>query len=317
MDALGRPRRDPEPARPSSRYPARRAFGYHACIMGNIPEGLEIIGSGRNGNVYRGKDGEALKVLRLDRFGDRAAAERAAAEEETRARLVDALRPEAPRFHGRTVHGDMPCLRYELIDGPAVGRIFDADPIQGLRVVRDMGALHARICLTPVEPGALPRFQDAYGWRISSAEFASEALKRALLAFIEGEGGASLCHGDFHPENVLASGAGLRVIDWEGAYRGQPMADAARTSYLLERGRAPSRDEAVMEPAEIAFRAAVSRAYRRAFFETVGGFDSARWRRWTLVIAVCRLVEGIRAEIPWIRERIAAADGALAGSGVF
>ncbi len=298
------------------RYSRPGTFGYPGTLMVHaVEEDLEMIGSGRNGNVYRGPGGEAIKVLRLDRFESLAEAVRAAAEEETRARLVEELRPEAPRFRGRTERGGMPCLRYELIEGPAVGRIFDTRPFEGLRVARDMGALHARICRTAVDPGALPRFSEAYGWRIRDSEWASEGLKRALFSFIDEEGGTSLCHGDFHPENVLASPAGLRVIDWEGAYRGQPMADAARTVYLLERGRAPSRDDARMGAAELAFRALASRAYRRAFFEKAGGFDPRRWRRWGLVIAVCRVVEGIRGEIPWIQERIAAAERDLLARG--
>ena len=41
-----------------------------------------------------------------------------------------------------------------------------------------------------------------------------------------------LCHGDFHPINVLGEASQPIVIDWPDACRGDPAADACR-SYLL------------------------------------------------------------------------------------
>jgi len=46
--------------------------------------------------------------------------------------------------------------------------------------------------------------------------------------------GDRLCHGDFHPINVLGDLAQPLVIDWLDAARGAPAADACR-SYLLLR----------------------------------------------------------------------------------
>jgi aminoglycoside phosphotransferase (APT) family kinase protein len=44
--------------------------------------------------------------------------------------------------------------------------------------------------------------------------------------------GDRLCHGDFHPMNVLGEAAQPYIIDWADAHRGDPAADVCR-SYLL------------------------------------------------------------------------------------
>lgn len=43
----------------------------------------------------------------------------------------------------------------------------------------------------------------------------------------------NLCHGDFHPDNVIISERGPVVIDWITAAKGDPVADIARTILLI------------------------------------------------------------------------------------
>ena len=44
--------------------------------------------------------------------------------------------------------------------------------------------------------------------------------------------GDRLCHGDFHPMNILGEASQPVIIDWLDARRGDPAADVCR-SYLL------------------------------------------------------------------------------------
>ena len=52
--------------------------------------------------------------------------------------------------------------------------------------------------------------------------------------------GKSLCHGDFHPGNVILSASGCVAIDWPNAVRGHSHADVARTLLLLVAGETPT-----------------------------------------------------------------------------
>jgi len=51
--------------------------------------------------------------------------------------------------------------------------------------------------------------------------------------------GSQLCHGDFHPYNILLTERGPIIVDWGNATRGNPLADVARTSLLLTLGILP------------------------------------------------------------------------------
>ncbi len=45
-----------------------------------------------------------------------------------------------------------------------------------------------------------------------------------------------LCHGDFHPDNIIMSPHGPIIIDWSDATKGNPAADVARTRLLISLG---------------------------------------------------------------------------------
>jgi aminoglycoside phosphotransferase (APT) family kinase protein len=109
--------------------------------------------------------------------------------------------------------------------------------------------------------------------------------------------GDRLCHGDFHPGNVLvASGGGDGgdrpiAIDWTGASRGDPAADVAR-SFLIIRfgGLTPDATPAVAALARVG-RRLLWRGYASAY-----AIDRAALARWLPVVAAARLAEGIDGE---------------------
>ena len=51
--------------------------------------------------------------------------------------------------------------------------------------------------------------------------------------------GNRLCHGDFHPGNILVTKHGPIIIDWMTASKGTACGDVARTSVILEAAQAP------------------------------------------------------------------------------
>ena len=43
-----------------------------------------------------------------------------------------------------------------------------------------------------------------------------------------------ICHGDFHPYNLLYEDESIFIIDWVGALRGNPLADVAGTYLIIK-----------------------------------------------------------------------------------
>ena len=91
--------------------------------------------------------------------------------------------------------------------------------------------LHARIHTHPAhEFGSL---KSRLAANIARTGLLDEPRKQILLSLlVEMPKGDRLCHGDFHPINVLGQTSQPLVIDWPDACRGDPSADVCR-SYLL------------------------------------------------------------------------------------
>jgi Ser/Thr protein kinase RdoA (MazF antagonist) len=104
--------------------------------------------------------------------------------------------------------------------------------------------------------------------------------------------GETICHGDFHPLNVIVTADRLWIVDWSKATRGHPDADVARTLMLLQltplpRDVAPSVREAV-ERARATFLASYVTAYA-----AVRPIVPADVMAWMLPVTVARLAREV------------------------
>jgi aminoglycoside phosphotransferase (APT) family kinase protein len=94
-----------------------------------------------------------------------------------------------------------------------------------------LAALQARIHAQPASQ--FSSLKQRLATNIARANVLDEPRKRVLLTRLaDMPEGDRLCHGDFHPINVLGQNALPMVIDWPDACCGDPAADVCR-SYLL------------------------------------------------------------------------------------
>jgi aminoglycoside/choline kinase family phosphotransferase len=127
----------------------------------------------------------------------------------------------------------------------------------------------------------------------------------ALSALASMPGGESLCHGDFHPDNVILSAEGPVVIDWVDATVGNPLADVARTTILLEGERAAggATSWAARTVLQLWLRAYIG----RYLFLRPGGNEE--YRSWQPIVAAGRMNEGIDSQQDWLRGQAEAGFG--------
>jgi uncharacterized protein (TIGR02172 family) len=124
-------------------------------------------------------------------------------------------------------------LVYERLAGVPMGRRMETRPWTVVRLSRRLGELHARMHEVAGFAG-LPSQRARIEYKIGAAKGLAPALRqRVLTALAEMPDGDRLCHGDFHPWNVIVSGDRATVIDWIDAACGNPLADVARTSVIL------------------------------------------------------------------------------------
>ena len=81
----------------------------------------------------------------------------------------------------------------------------------------------------------------------------------------------ALCHGDFHPGNVLITPAGPVVIDWSSASRGDPFGDVAWTSRLMRTARLPPWSPGYMHFILRCLRSVMHRSYLKRYLQRHAG----------------------------------------------
>ena len=170
-----------------------------------------------------------------------------------------------------------------------------------------MGDLHAQIheCTSP----GLPSARDRLAGMIEAATTLSPAAKSAALARLaELPAGDTICHGDFHPDNIVLAPRGPVVLDWANAVRGDPIADVARTVLLLQIGSLPPgmATRLAMAPLRgILLRRYLRRYWRARSRDPAAGMAAVA--RWMLPVAAARACEDIEDERERLRALIARA----------
>jgi aminoglycoside phosphotransferase (APT) family kinase protein len=93
-----------------------------------------------------------------------------------------------------------------------------------------------------------------------------------------------VCHGDFHPLNVVVDAEKASVIDWTDAGLGPREADVARTCLIFHIA-AIAAGSAVERVALKVGGPRLARRYRRTY-EARASLDPERMRQWTVLHAV-------------------------------
>jgi len=237
--------------------------------MSDPPLGC-LIGAGKEAEIFE----YGTAVVKLYRTGR---PKRSAFREAAILALVESFALPVPEVQGVRRIGD----RWGVIMSRAPASSF-ADAVRqqlGLlpAYLKEMALLHVRIHAHPGTqfPGAKPRLAADIAKAGILGRTRQDALLRRLTEMPDGD---RLCHGDFHPLNILGPPGRAVIVDWPNASRGDPAADVCR-SYVLIRHSAP----------EIASR------YVDAY-AAAGGTGRERVLAWLPFIAAARLAEGVADE---------------------
>lgn len=181
----------------------------------------------------------------------------------------------------------------ERVEGPSMLARLARRPLQSWSLARQLARLHASIHRQPGE--GLPTQGGQMEELIAASDVEHSIRDRALLDLRSVSPGSALCHGDFHPDNVLLPEAGAVTIDWTTACMGDPVGDVAMTALILELGRLP-------EGASLATRAQAAlgrRLFRDAYvrhYRQLTGTSVCQLEAWSLPVAVARLARRLPSE---------------------
>jgi len=250
------------------------------------------IAEGREAEIY---EYDEDSVLRL--FFDA----RSAASLEREAAAMNAVRAAggvAPEARGTVLEHGRPGLIIERVEGPDMLTLLGKKPWFTFSAGRVLGETHAAMHEVPAPP-ELPLQKERFRRRIEAS--AADAPQHARLAeFVLRKldalpQGDRVCHGDYHPGNVLITPNGPRVIDWPNATRGDPHADVARVLLTFDIASVPPGAPTLVRRLEKIARRLIRSRYLAAY-RRMRPLDDGLLAQWRVPVAADRLAEGIEDE---------------------
>jgi aminoglycoside phosphotransferase (APT) family kinase protein len=137
-----------------------------------------------------------------------------------------------PEVFEAGLYGDRWGLVMTRIDGRSYFDAMKSTPALFPALLADMVALQARMHRQRIT--GLPTFKSRLKTAISRAPALDEATRAALLDKLSAmPDGDQLCHGDFHPLNIIGEPGAASVVDWLDASIGDPAADVCRTCLIF------------------------------------------------------------------------------------
>jgi Ser/Thr protein kinase RdoA (MazF antagonist) len=243
------------------------------------PEAIgELIGRGNVAEVFAFGD----HVLKLYRPG----ADPAVALGEALAMAVAAGHGlPVPQVFSVAEHGGRWGVEMARAAGVPLAQVVEGQPGLVAGALEAMIALHAQMHETA--EARLPALKPRLAERIARAPGLDAGQRGALLVRLaELPDGARLCHGDFHPFNLVGAPPRPTIIDWADATSGPAAADACR-SYLILLPVVPELAEAYLEG-----------------YAARSGIDRVAVLDWLPVLAAARLDEGLADQEAFLRRLV-------------
>jgi aminoglycoside phosphotransferase (APT) family kinase protein len=251
----------------------------------------ELIAQGREAEVFLRDDGRVLKLFRDAAYRDRAERELAALSALATAGVAAPTAYEIVEVDGR------PGLVMDRIDGADLLTALGSRPYLVFRAGRALGTAHAAMHAVAA-PDSLPELNADLRRRIEGAAAGpldANLADFALDVLSTRPHGDRLCHGDFHLGNILGDFVAPVTIDWGDASRGDPTADVARTELLHRYGELPPGAPLMVRALAKVGRGILVRRYM-ATYRKLHPVDPDELKRWEIVRAAARFIEGIEAE---------------------
>ena len=210
-----------------------------------------------------------------------------------------------PRPTGLVDQNGRKGIVFQQVSGPTMLAALSKNPWSLSRQAKVLAHLHSQVHRHQAGPG-LPRQVDILSNWIDKAPLLTDSEKERVLSYLGSlQPGEQLCHGDFHPDNIII-GDREWIIDWLNGMSGNPSGDVARTVLLLSFGSLPEGTPAVLRLALNAMRRRLCRKYIAAYPKPA----QINFEPWLLPVAAARLKENLPEQeksmlLDFVRQQLA------------
>jgi uncharacterized protein (TIGR02172 family) len=247
-------------------------------------EKMELLGHGRMADVYVWEDDKILKLNQAQYPRIVAEQEFAASKAAQAAGLPVPAVYEIIELDGRFG------IIFERISGRSLLDELQSNPWKLFSIARQLAELHAFIHSREIT-GAIQTQKARIENGIQAAQAITEDEKNSIRRNMAGlPEGNKLCHGDFHPGNILLSPKGPMIIDWLTGSRGDPLSDVCRTVMIFETVTLPSDMPLVTRIIQQVSRSLLTSIYLQHYLK-IRGVKKEEITRWRLPLLAARLRE--------------------------
>ena len=182
---------------------------------------------------------------------------------------------------------------FQRVTGPTMLQALERRPWRLDHFARQLGRLHAQ--LHELRAPDFPSLHQRVHWSLERANRLPEQRKAGVLALLARlPDDETLCHADFHPQNILLAESGPLVIDWEGSLHGAPGGDVANTCLWIRMAFGLGRGLTGWLQRQLGRR--FERVYLATYQHAHGPVDHLP--EWLAIQAACQMNEENLARIP-------------------
>lgn len=254
---------------------------------------FKLIARGGEAEIYDMGDDKVLRVLWKQ-------SDRSYRSSETYGYLCPLLRQahiDVPEIYEYTNVGERPAQIMQKIDGTTMLKQLARQPFQIPSRIKRLAELHNRMFSVKTDD-CLKSIDDRLRYFVSKSPIADKELIDFVLRVYESlPSGNNLCHGDFHPGNILMQNGECYIIDWSGVYRGHFLSDVAHSFLLMKVvPKIPGQNSLSHSMMSAAGRR-IANTYLKDILR-LQSFDFSEFSKWTVVMSFLRVCYGLPAEKP-------------------
>jgi len=251
-----------------------------------------VIGTGKTAEIYTLEKDKVIKLFYPEELAEIIQHEHSLANE------VFSLGISTPEVFGFVNLQNRSGIVFERVFGENLLNHLKSKPWRAKYIGRSMARFHAIL-----HAYAVPHWNDRSCHLKGKIRLSTEILGKRneqIIRYLEGlPTGQNLCHGDFHPKNIMFHENKIVLIDWGDAYSGNCLGDVARTLLILKSPHIPTGVSSFLTLFSKPIKNQIYGAYLKEYMK-ITGVAYADLSAWLLPVAAARIEERISNEQDWL-----------------